>query len=167
MGYDAQNASYDNRDNINQLPYSNSNFCYRQYSPNYQDWQNNKLNGFSLVGNFSSNHYANNTNDWQIQRRYQGANQPYIQNRSNNQGNSWNQGPPRFKRNPNRRQNQLPANNAYNSNIGNQRTPTNGNMRNNGQSDYNLHPPLSSISSFVTHDGVTFDVRRNQNFQNT
>ncbi len=40
----------------------------------------------------------------------------------------------------------------------------NGNTRSNGYSDYNYHPPLSSLSSFVTHDDVTFEAKRNQNF---
>ncbi len=74
-------------------------------------------------------------------------------------------GPPRVKRNQNRRPNQFPWNNAYNSNIGDQRVPMNGNTHSNSHSDYNCHPPLSSLSSFVTHDCVTFKAKRNQNFQ--
>ncbi len=73
-GY-ALSASYDNRDNRNQSPYRNSYYRYRQYSPNYQDRKNNNPNGFSSVGNFNRNRYANDSQEWLYQQRYQGPNQ--------------------------------------------------------------------------------------------
>ncbi len=73
--------------------------------------------------------------------------------------------PPRIKRNQNRRPNQFPGNTAYNSNISDQRAPMKWNTPSNSHSDYNYHPPLSSLSSFMTHDGVTFEAKKNQNFQ--
>ncbi len=93
--YDAQSASYDNRDNRNQSPYRNSYYHYRQYSPNYQDRKNNNPNGFSPVRNCNRNRYPNDSREWLYQRRYQGPSQPNFQTRPNNAGNTWNQGPPK------------------------------------------------------------------------
>ncbi len=48
-------------------------------------------------------------------------------------------------------------------------TNTNNPMddHNGGHSSYkNSSSPLSELSSFVTHDGVTFDAKRNQGFLN-
>ncbi len=42
-----------------------------------------------------------------------------------------------------------------------------GNDHNRGDSSYNSSSSLSALSSFITHNGVTFDLRRNQGFLNT
>ncbi len=94
-GYDDLSASHDNRDNRNQSPYRNSYYRYRQYSPNYQDRKHNNPNGFSPIRNFNRNRYANESQEWLYQWRYQGPNQPNFQNRPNNAGNTWNQGSPK------------------------------------------------------------------------
>ncbi len=49
----------------------------------------------------------------------------------------------------------------------NQPASSNGNDSYMGHSNYNSSCSLSDVSSFVTHDGVTFDSRRIQGFPNT
>ncbi len=128
-GYDAPSASYDNRDNRDQSPYRNSYYHYRQYSPNYQDRKNNNPNGFSPVRNFNRNRYANDSEEWLYQCRYQGPSQPNFQNRPNNAGNTWNQGPPPQRLKEIKIDVQISSQGTMPTipNIGDQRAPMNGN----------------------------------------
>ncbi len=54
-----------------------------------------------------------------------------------------------------------------NQTYGHQQQSNSGNDRNQGNTYYIKPSSLSALSSFVTHDGVTFDARRNQGFQDT
>ncbi len=66
-----------------------------------------------------------------------------------------------------RRPQQFYSGNQPKQSYGCQQPPYSGNNHKNGCSNYNSSSSLSALSRFVTDDGVTFDVRRNQGFLNS
>ncbi len=82
-------------------------------------------------------------------------------------GSGWNNGSQCGRKNQYRNQQQNYQNNHPRQNYGCKKRAFSGNDRITGYSNYNSTSFFSDVSSFVTHDGVTFDVRRNHGVLNS
>ncbi len=123
-------------------------------------------NGISPVRNFNDNRYPTPPQNWHSPSCHQGGNREDNPNRYNNQGNGWNQSSQGGKKGQNMRLQQSYTSNQPRQPCCKQQPSHGNNIHNGGCSNYNSSTSLSELSSFVTHDGVTFDARRNQGFPN-
>ncbi len=154
------------RDYLYHSPDRNNNYRDRQYNPSYYDRRYNNSNGFSPARSYSQNRYPNQHQNRPYQNHYQGGNYRNRPNNNNNNGFDWNQGCQRIRKDQFRNQQQFNHSNQARQNYNDHPGSFNGNDRYMGHSNYISTSSLSHVSSFVTHDGVTFDARRNQGFPN-
>ncbi len=126
-------------------------------SPNNYDIGYSRSHGFSSVRNNSGICYqVPNARQFQPHNCSQSFGN---RNRYRNENTYSSQGPPRGYSNPNKHPPQ-----SYHPNQ--QRPPysrdTNGHNHRNAQSNYYNEPQLSTLSNFVTKDGVHFETKRDQ-----
>ncbi len=145
-------------------PDRNNNYRDRQYNPSYYDRRYNNSNGFSPARSYIQDRNPNQHQNRPFQNRYQGDNYRNRPNNNNNNGYDWNQGSQHNRKGQFHNQQQLNRNNQVKQNYNDHPASFNGNDRYMCHSNYNSTSSLSDVSSIVTHDGVTFDARRNQGF---